>query len=70
MSIWDTFSHVPGRIEDGTTGDMACDSYHKYKEDVQMIKALGVGISYNIDVAKWNRLQLIIIIFKLPFLIK
>jgi len=52
MSIWDTFSHVPGRIEDGTTGDMACDSYHKYKEDVQMIKALGVGISYNIDVAK------------------
>src|SRR6478672_4972895 len=41
-SIWDTFSHTPGKIEDKTTGDYANEHYHRYKEDVQLIKALGV----------------------------
>ena len=42
QSIWDTFSHTPGKIEDKTTGDRANEHYHRYKEDVQLIKALGV----------------------------
>src|SRR3954469_17836713 len=41
-SIWDTFAHTPGKIEDKTTGDRANEHYHRYKEDVQLIKALGV----------------------------
>src|SRR5437588_12596564 len=40
-SIWDTFAHTPGKIQDGTTGDVAIDHYHRYKEDVQLLKALG-----------------------------
>ena len=43
MSIWDTFSHTPGKIENGDTGDVACDSYHKIDTDVQLIKNLGVS---------------------------
>ncbi len=35
-SIWDTFSHTPGRIVDGTTGDVACDHYHRYPEDIRI----------------------------------
>lgn len=42
-SIWDRFVHFqPERIIDGSTGDIACDSYHKIKDDVQMLKKLGV----------------------------
>lgn len=41
-SIWDVYSHA-GRIVNKQTGDVACDSYHKYKEDVQMLKSLGVS---------------------------
>src|SRR5271166_6115475 len=33
-SIWDTFCRLPGKIRDGATGDIACDHYHLYKEDV------------------------------------
>src|SRR5664279_2776208 len=39
-SIWDTFSHQPGTIEDGSNGDVANDHYHRYREDVGLIKAL------------------------------
>ena len=42
VNIWDTFCHVGGNIENDDTGDVACDSYHKYEEDVQLIKQLGV----------------------------
>ena len=42
VNIWDTFCHVGGNIENDDTGDVACDSYHKYEEDVQLIKHLGV----------------------------
>lgn len=43
-SIWDTFSHTAGKTENGDTGDVACDSYHKIEEDIQLIKNLGVSI--------------------------
>src|ERR1017187_9809268 len=41
-SVWDTLSHQPGRVAKGHTGDVAVDQYHRYKEDVQLMKALGV----------------------------
>src|SRR5436305_5396963 len=41
-SIWDTFSHTPGKTNAGATGDVADDHYHRYKEDVQLMKSLGV----------------------------
>jgi len=42
-SIWDTFTHEhPERIADGSNGDIAADSYHKYKDDVKAIKDMGV----------------------------
>src|SRR5882757_3040352 len=52
-SIWDTFSHTPGRIEDGSNGDRANDHYHRYKEDVRLIKDLGVK-AYRFSIA-WPR---------------
>ena len=37
-SIWDTFSHTEGKIEDQTNGDVACDSYRNYQQDVKLMK--------------------------------
>ena len=42
MSVWDTFSHTPGKTANGDTGDVADDHYHRYKEDIQLMKALGL----------------------------
>ena len=39
-SIWDTFSHTGDHIGDGTTGDVACDHYHRYAEDVDLMAGL------------------------------
>jgi beta-glucosidase len=52
-SIWDTFSHTPGKIADHTNGDRANDHYHRYKEDVRLIKELGVK-AYRFSIA-WPR---------------
>jgi len=52
-SIWDTFSHTPGKTFEGATGDVANDHYHRYKGDVQLMKALGVS-SYRFSIA-WPR---------------
>ena len=41
-SIWRTFTHTPGKIAYGDTGDIACDSYHRYREDIALLKELGV----------------------------
>lgn len=52
-SIWDTFSRLPGRVHNCDTGDVADDHYHRYKEDIQLLKALGVK-AYRYSVA-WPR---------------
>ncbi len=52
-SIWDTFSHTPGKTFQGDTGDVADDSYHLYKEDIQLLKNLGVSV-YRFSIA-WPR---------------
>src|SRR6266436_4069489 len=52
-SIWDIFAHTPGKIEDKTTGDRANEHYHRYKEDVQLIRDLGVK-HYRFSIA-WPR---------------
>ena len=41
-SIWDRFSHTPGKIEDGSSGDVACDHYHRYLEDIALMRRLGL----------------------------
>jgi beta-glucosidase len=41
-SIWDRFSHTPGKIGDQSTGDVACDHYHRYQEDVALMRRLGL----------------------------
>ncbi len=41
-TIWDTFSHTPGKTHNGDTGDMATDSYHRYPEDIALMKDLGL----------------------------
>jgi beta-glucosidase len=52
-SVWDTFSHTAGKVVNNATGDVADDHYHRYKEDVQLMKALGVK-SYRFSIA-WPR---------------
>jgi beta-glucosidase len=53
-SIWDRFSHTPGKIIDGSTGDVACDHYHRFAEDVALMKELGLP-AYRFSVA-WSRI--------------
>jgi beta-glucosidase len=54
-SIWDTFSHTPGRTRDGDTGDVACDHYHLWPQDVALLGDLGVN-AYRFSIA-WTRIQ-------------
>jgi len=54
-SVWDTFSHTPGRVRDGDTGDVACDHYHRWRQDVALLGDLGVG-AYRFSIA-WPRVQ-------------
>lgn len=53
-SIWDTFSHTPGRTLGGATSDTACDHYHRHPQDVALLRGLGVD-SYRFSIA-WPRL--------------
>src|SRR5258708_2483807 len=53
-SVWDTFSHTPGKTNAGATGDVADDHYHRYKEDVELMKALVVK-TYRFSIS-WSRL--------------
>jgi beta-glucosidase len=53
-TIWDTFSHIPGKVHNGDTGDVADDYYHRYKEDIQLMKNLGLkGCRFSIA---WSRI--------------
>ena len=52
-SLWDVFSHTPGKTHNGETGDVADDSYHLYKEDTQLLKNLGVQV-YRMSIS-WSR---------------
>lgn len=54
-SIWDTFSHTPGKTLNGDTGDQADDHYHRWAEDVQHIKDLGLD-AYRFSIS-WSRVQ-------------
>jgi beta-glucosidase len=54
-SIWDTFSHTPGKTLNGDTGDVAADHYHRVDDDLDLLKELGVG-AYRFSVA-WPRIQ-------------
>src|SRR3712207_5410450 len=52
-SVWDRFSHTPGKVQNGDTGDVACDHYHRYREDIALMKELGLK-AYRFSVA-WPR---------------
>ena len=54
-SIWDTFSHTPGKVQGGDTGDIACDSYHRSEDDLGLLSELGLG-AYRFSIA-WPRVQ-------------
>jgi beta-glucosidase len=53
-SIWDTFSHTPGRVKNGDTGDVACDHYHRWVEDVEWLARGGFN-AYRFSTA-WSRI--------------
>ncbi len=53
-SIWDRFTHTPGKIIDGSTGDVACDHYHRWRDDIALMKELNIQ-SYRFSVA-WPRI--------------
>ncbi|HMD65724.1 MAG TPA: family 1 glycosylhydrolase, partial [Stellaceae bacterium] len=53
-SIWDTFSHLPGRILGDENGDIACDHYHRWPQDVALMSELGVS-AYRLSTA-WSRI--------------
>jgi beta-glucosidase len=53
-SIWDRFSHTPGKVTNGDTGDVACDHYHRFSEDIKLMKDLGIQ-GYRFSVA-WPRI--------------
>jgi len=54
-SIWDRFSHTPGKIKNGDTGDVACDSYHRWREDIALARAMNLN-SYRFSIS-WPRIQ-------------
>jgi beta-glucosidase len=55
VSVWDTFSHTPGNVRGGDTGDIACDSYHRFREDIALLSSLGLN-AYRFSVS-WPRVQ-------------
>jgi beta-glucosidase len=54
VSIWDTFCRTPGKVANGDTGDVACDHYHRYADDVQLMTELGLR-AYRFSIA-WPRI--------------
>ncbi|MGC2550023.1 MAG: GH1 family beta-glucosidase [Candidatus Sulfotelmatobacter sp.] len=54
-SIWDRFAHTQGKIKNGDTGDVACDSYHRWQEDIALLRAMNLN-SYRFSIS-WPRIQ-------------
>ncbi|HSO65707.1 MAG TPA: family 1 glycosylhydrolase, partial [Ornithinibacter sp.] len=54
-SIWDTFTATPGRVVDGSSGGVACDHYHRWREDLELMTRLGAD-GYRFSVS-WPRVQ-------------
>ncbi len=54
LSVWDAFCKVPGKVRDGDSGDVACDHYHRYKEDVAIMKEIGIK-NYRLSIS-WPRI--------------
>ncbi|XP_015610949.1 LOW QUALITY PROTEIN: beta-glucosidase 29-like [Oryza sativa Japonica Group] len=54
VSVWDTFSHIPGKILNGDTGDVADDFYHRYKEDVNLLKDMNMD-AFRFSIS-WSRI--------------
>ncbi len=52
-SIWDRFSHTPGKVANGDTGDVACDHYYRYQEDIALMRRLGLN-AYRFSTS-WTR---------------
>jgi beta-glucosidase len=55
LSVWDVFAHTPGKIADGSTGDIACDHFHRFRDDVALMGAMGLP-AYRFSIA-WPRIQ-------------
>ncbi len=53
-SIWDRFGSIPGNVREGATGEIACDHYHRWKEDIQLMKRMGIR-NYRFSIA-WARI--------------
>ena len=54
-SIWDRFAHTPGKIKNGDTGDVACDCYHRWHDDIELLRAMHQN-SYRFSIS-WPRIQ-------------
>lgn len=54
-SIWDRFTHTAGKIKNGDTGDVACDSYHRWRDDLALMRAMNLT-SYRFSIS-WPRIQ-------------
>ncbi|PAY07892.1 beta-glucosidase [Bradyrhizobium sp. UFLA03-84] len=54
-SIWDRFCRQPGKVKNGDTGDLACDHYHRFREDIALMRDMGVG-AYRFSIS-WPRVQ-------------
>ena len=54
-SIWDAFCQIPTKVHNNDTGDVACDHYHKFEEDIALMKDMGLK-AYRFSIA-WARIQ-------------
>jgi beta-glucosidase len=55
LSIWDAFCHLPGKTRNGDTGDVACDHYHRFEDDVKLMAEMGLK-AYRLSIS-WTRIQ-------------
>jgi beta-glucosidase len=54
VSVWDTFSHTEGKVKNNDTGDIACDHYHRFREDIALMKDMGLKV-YRFSIS-WSRI--------------